>query len=105
MTPPRSACRAYHPDTPEVRQDWAQYYDKITEMDAHIGQRLEELREAGLADDTIVFFYGDHGSGMPRSKRWPYNSGLQVPLLVRIPEKFRPGSGGIRSPAVLRTVS
>ncbi|MBI5396672.1 MAG: sulfatase-like hydrolase/transferase [Verrucomicrobia bacterium] len=80
---------AYHPDTPEVRQDWAQYYDNITTMDATAGERLRELAEAGLADDTIVFFYGDHGSGMPRSKRFPYNSGLQVPLIVFIPEKYR----------------
>jgi len=80
---------AYHPDTPEVRQDWAQYYDKITEMDALVGKNLKELEEAGLSDDTIIFYYGDHGSGMPRSKRWPYNSGLHVPLVVFIPEKFR----------------
>ncbi|HRX79964.1 MAG TPA: sulfatase, partial [Pirellulaceae bacterium] len=73
---------AYHPDTPEVRQDWAQYYDRITEMDALAGENLQEIAAAGLADDTIVFYYGDHGSGMPRSKRWPYNSGLQVPLIV-----------------------
>ena len=80
---------AYHPDTPEVRRDWAQYYDKITEMDKQVGQSLKELEEAGLADDTIIFYFGDHGSGMPRSKRWPYNSGLLVPLVVHIPEKFK----------------
>ncbi|NBQ25648.1 MAG: sulfatase, partial [Verrucomicrobia bacterium] len=62
---------AYHPDTPEVRQDWAQYHDKITEMDATAGKHLRELEQAGLAEDTIIFYYGDHGSGMPRSKRWP----------------------------------
>ena len=80
---------AYHPDTPEVRHDWAQYYDKVTEMDALAGQRLQELDDGGLAEDTIVFFYGDHGSGMPRSKRWPYNSGLHVPLIVHVPSKYR----------------
>lgn len=80
---------AYHPDTPEVRQDWAQYYDKITEMDALAGENLRELEEAGLAEETIIFYFGDHGAGLPRSKRWPYNSGLQVPLIVYIPEKFR----------------
>ena len=80
---------AYHPDAPAVREDWAQYYDNITTMDAEAGRRLKELEDAGLADDTIVFFYGDHGSGMPRSKRWPYNSGLHVPLIVFIPEQFR----------------
>lgn len=87
--PAKVRVRAYHPDTPEVRKDWAQYYDRLTMMDAKVGENLKELEEAGLADDTIVFYYGDHGSGMPRSKRWPYNSGEHVPLIVHIPEKFR----------------
>lgn len=80
---------AYHPNTPEVRRDWAQYYDKLSEMDALAGANLRELEAAGLAEDTIVFYYGDHGAGMPRSKRWPYNSGLRVPLIVYIPPKFK----------------
>ncbi|MBI2925028.1 MAG: sulfatase-like hydrolase/transferase [Verrucomicrobia bacterium] len=80
---------AYHPDTPEVRRDWAQYYDVVSAADADAGQRLKELEDAGLTEDTIVFYYGDHGSGMPRSKRWPYNSGLHVPLVVHIPERFK----------------
>lgn len=80
---------AYHPDTPEVRQDWAQYHDKVSEADADAGKRLKELADAGLADDTIVFYFGDHGSGMPRSKRWPSNSGLHVPMVVYFPEKWK----------------
>lgn len=80
---------AYHPDLPEVRQDWAQYYDKVSEADADAGARLRELAEAGLAEDTIVFYYGDHGSGMPRSKRWPSNSGLRVPMVVYFPPKWQ----------------
>lgn len=88
--PAKAPLPAYHPDTPEVRHDWAQYYDNITTMDRQAGERLKELEDAGLAADTVVFFYADHGSGMPRSKRWPYNSGLNVPLFVYVPEKFRP---------------
>jgi len=80
---------AYHPDTPEVRKDWAQYHDRITMMDAECGRKLDELAAAGLAGDTIVFYWGDHGSGMPRNKRWPYHSGLNVPLIVSFPEKWR----------------
>ena len=80
---------AYHPDTPEVRRDWAQYYDRVTEMDGRLGKRLKDLEKAGLAEDTIVVYFGDHGSGMPRSKRTPLDSGLRVPLIVRFPEKFR----------------
>jgi arylsulfatase A-like enzyme len=79
---------AYHPDTPEVRHDWAQYYDNITTMDQQIAAILSQLEEDGLTEETIVFFYGDHGSGMPRSKRFPYDSGLRVPIIVHIPEKY-----------------
>lgn len=86
--PRQAPVPAYHPDTPEVRKDWAQYYDRLTMMDTLFGQTLSELEKAGLAEDTIVFYYADHGSGMPRNKRWPYNSGLRVPLIVRIPETF-----------------
>lgn len=87
--PAKARIPEYHPDTPEVRKDWAQYYDRITMMDKLAGENLRELEAAGLADDTIVFFYGDHGSGMPRNKRWPYNSGLHVPFIVHIPEKWK----------------
>ena len=80
---------AYHPDHPEVRKDWAQYYDKITEMDKMVGAKLKTLTDQGLTEDTIVFYFGDHGSGMPRSKRWPFFSGLNVPLIVHVPEKWK----------------
>lgn len=53
----------YHPDTPEIRHDWAQYYDKIEDMDAWVGSILKELEESGEAENTIVFYYGDHGGG------------------------------------------
>ena len=87
--PAKAPLPSYHPDAPEVRHDWAQYYDTITAMDGRFAVRLKELEDAGLAEDTIVFFYGDNGGGMPRSKRWCYNSGLNVPLIVRVPEKFK----------------
>jgi len=79
---------AYHPDTPEVRRDWAIYYDTVTKVDAVAGKLLDELHESGLSESTIVFYWGDHGSGMPRHKRWPSDSGLRVPLVVYIPEAF-----------------
>jgi len=80
---------AYHPDTPEVRRDWGQYYDRVTMMDAELGAHLDALKSDGLAEDTIIFYWGDHGSGMPRNKRWPYRSGLEVPLIVHFPEKWK----------------
>lgn len=80
---------AYHPDNAETRQDWAQYYDIVSQADEVAGQKLRELDQAGLAEDTVVFYYGDHGSGMSRSKRWTYNSGLHVPMIVYFPEKWK----------------
>lgn len=78
----------YHPNVIEIRRDWSQYYDRVTEMDAMCGERLRELQGAGLAENTIVFFFGDHGSGMPRNKRTPLDCGLGVPLILYIPPKF-----------------
>ncbi|MCL2742829.1 MAG: sulfatase [Planctomycetaceae bacterium] len=79
----------YHPNVPEIRRDWTQYHERITEMDAMCGEKLKELDEAGLTEDTIVFFFGDHGSGMPRNKRTPLDCGLGVPFLVYFPPKYQ----------------
>ena len=87
--PRRVSVPPYHPDTLEVRQDWAQYYDQMSVVDGFVGDRLAELEADGLAEDTIVFYLGDHGPGMPRGKRWLYQSGLHVPLIVYVPPRFR----------------
>jgi len=80
----------YWPDTPDVRRNWAQYYDNLTIMDYKAGELLAELEKDGLAADTIVFYFGDHGPGMPRCKRSACNSGLRVPLIVHFPDKWKP---------------
>ncbi|HTF21739.1 MAG TPA: sulfatase-like hydrolase/transferase [Chryseolinea sp.] len=80
----------YHPNTPEIRRDWAQYYDKVETMDQQVGALLKELEEQGLAQNTIVFYYADNGGVLPRSKRFLFESGLHVPLIVRVPPKFSP---------------
>ena len=82
----------YYPDTPVVRRNLAKYYDNVTSMDKQAGDILTKLQEDGLASSTIVFFWSDHGRGLPRCKRWPYDSGLRVPLIVRWPGKITPGS-------------
>lgn len=79
----------YYPDTPIVREDWGRYYDVITAMDRWVGEHLQALEDAGEADNTIVVYWSDHGVGLPRAKRWLYDSGMHVPLIVRIPEKYR----------------
>lgn len=89
LDPAEVVLPAHHPDHPDVRQDWAQYHDKVHQMDRTAGKWLDQLEEDGLAEDTIVFFYSDHGAGMPGHKRTPKLSGLHVPLIVRVPERFR----------------
>jgi len=87
--PAQVAVPDYHPDHAAVRRDWAQYYDKLTEMDRQAGEILDQLNRDGLQDDTIIFYFADHGPGMPRNKRWPCNAGLNVPLILHIPDKFQ----------------
>ena len=66
----------------------ARYYDCVSVMDQNVKRILDQLEDDGLADDTIVFFYSDHGSGMPRHKRLLLDSGMRVALMVRFPEKY-----------------
>lgn len=79
----------YHPRTPEMEHDWAQYYDRVQQMDAKVGEVLQELEESGLADSTIVFYYSDHGGVIGRSKRFIYESGLHIPLIIRFPKAYQ----------------
>ena len=87
--PNRVPLPPYYPDTPVVRKTVARYYDCVTMMDQQVGQILVDLFNDGLLEDTIIFFYSDHGSGMPRHKRALFDSGTHVPLLIRLPEKYR----------------
>lgn len=81
----------YYPDTPAVREELARMYDNIADMDGQVAAILRELEEDGLADDTVVFFWSDHGDGVPRAKRSLYDSGLLVPLMIRWPKGLGPG--------------
>ncbi|RRA99241.1 sulfatase [Larkinella rosea] len=96
--PEKAPIPPYHPKTAEFKHDWAQYYDKVEEMDRQFHKLLNELQEAGLADNTIVFYYADNGGVLGRSKRFMYESGLHVPLVVHLPKKYahlakaKPGS-------------
>lgn len=79
----------YYPDTDTVKELWSRYYNIITAMDQQVGDLLAELEADGLMDNTIIFFYSDHGAGVPRHKRWLYDSGLRVPLIVKAPKQYQ----------------
>ncbi len=81
----------YLPDTPEVRLALARMYTRIEESDAHFGRVLDQLAEDGLAENTLVVHWSDHGP-LPRGKRWPYDSGIHVPMIVRWPGQIEPGT-------------
>jgi uncharacterized sulfatase len=83
-----------YPDTPAVRRDLARLFERITELDYFAKDRLDEVKKAGLYNDTIVFVWSDHGNGLPRAKRWLYDSGTLVPLIIRIPERYRVNGQG-----------
>ncbi|MED5584905.1 MAG: sulfatase [Verrucomicrobiota bacterium] len=79
----------YHPDTPTFRYTHARYLDNIVKIDGVVGQVVAQLKEDGVLKDTFIFYFGDHGGVLPRSKGYAYESGLHIPLVVRVPENFR----------------
>ena len=95
------------PDLPEVRSDIAIYHDNLTALDKRIGKLLDDLEKAGLAEDTIVFYYSDHGGPTPRGKRYLQDTGVKVPLLVRVPKKYQtmtPFNNGSRTDEIVSFV-
>lgn len=82
----------YYPDTEAVRKSIARLYDNIARLDTIVGEHLKALKEEGLADNTIVFFWSDHGDGLPRGKRWVYDSGTKIPFIIRWPGMVEPGT-------------
>lgn len=75
----------YFPDTDTVQQTIARHYSNLELLDRKVGELLDQLRADGLYDSTVIFFYGDHGGPLPHQKREHYESGLRVPLMVKMP--------------------
>lgn len=90
VTPEEVEVPPYYPDTPEVRKTLAQLQNNVAFMDGEVRTLLSQLKEDGLADNTIVIFTTDHGDGLPRGKRTLYDLGIRVPVIVRWPENVRP---------------
>ncbi len=98
--PAKAPLPPYYPDTPLVRQNLACYYDRMSQLDGQVKGLLDDLEAAGLAEKTIVWFWGDHGWGLTRGKRWVYDSGIRVPLMVRVPAELRAWAGAGSAKAV-----
>lgn len=79
----------YFPDTAKFRYTHARYHDRMAVIDGIVGSTVAKLKEDGLLEDTFVFYFGDHGGVLPRGKGYIYESGLHVPLVVRVPDKWK----------------
>jgi arylsulfatase A-like enzyme len=82
----------YFPNTNMVRHDLAVNYSNLKRLDNQIGEIISDLKEDGIYENSIIFFYGDHGGPFPRHKRALYDSGLKVPLVIKFPENKKAGS-------------
>ena len=79
----------YHPDTVTFRYTYARYHDRMHAIDQQVSQIVKQLKTDGLFENTIIFYFGDHGGVLPRSKGYLYESGLHVPLVIRAPAKWQ----------------
>ncbi len=95
--PARAQVPPYFPDTPMMRELLARYDDLVSSMDLQVGEIIDRLKDDGLWENTIVWFFSDHGHGLPRHKRWLLDSGLRVPLLIRIPPAYHHLAGDFQS--------
>ncbi|EMI16589.1 sulfatase atsG [Rhodopirellula maiorica SM1] len=89
QTDPESVkLQPYFPDTDTFRYTRASYHDRMMAIDKVVGDVVEELKNAGELENTFIFYFGDHGGVLPRSKGYTYEAGLHVPLVVRVPERW-----------------
>ncbi len=103
--PARANLPPYYPETDRFREIWAHSYDLMTVFDQGVGKIIAELKEDGEFDNTIIFVFSDHGWGLPRYKRWLYNSGLEVPFILHVPEKYKNLVPGLTTQVVDKMVS
>jgi arylsulfatase A-like enzyme len=82
----------YYPDHPVMREDWARYLNSVIHLDIQVGKILKRLEDEGIADNTIVFLWTDHGISHARGKQFLYDEGIRVPLIIRWPGVIKPGT-------------
>ncbi|HUS90737.1 MAG TPA: sulfatase [Phycisphaerae bacterium] len=92
VDPAKVTLPPYYPDHPVACEDWALYLETVNVLDQKIGQFLQKLEDDGLAENTIVFYFGDHGRAHVRGKQWLYDGGIHIPLVIRWPGHLKPGT-------------
>lgn len=95
----------YYPDHPITRKDWAAYLDSASELDRKVGLVLQQLAKDGLADNTLIVYFGDNGASTARGKGFCYEEGAIVPLIVRWPKNFpAPKNSGSTDPRFIEGI-
>ncbi|TVR73854.1 MAG: DUF229 domain-containing protein [Marinilabiliales bacterium] len=102
--PDKAELPPYLPDSPKMREIWAHMYDLLAVFDQGVGELLDQLKEDGLYENTIVFVFSDHGHGLPGHKRWLNNAGLQVPFVLHVPDKYKHLAENLTAPVTDRMV-
>src|SRR5439155_14991484 len=90
--PSKMVLPPFYPDDPIIRRQIANYYELVTATDYRVGEILSTLDKNNLTDNTIIFYFGDHGRGLPRYKRWVYDTGIHTALLIRAPKLQTPNT-------------
>lgn len=88
-SPSEVSVHPYHPDTELMRYTYARFYDRIEDSDQELGKLISMLEEDGLLDNTFIFYFGDNGGALPGTKGYTTEGGINVPLVVYVPEKWR----------------
>lgn len=91
----------YLVDIPEIRKDFALYYDEITRFDDYLGQVMDELERQNIADNTLLLFISDNGRPFPRAKVTLYDSGIRTPFYLKWPKAI---PAGVKSSSLVSAV-
>ncbi len=94
----------YLPDSPKMRDIWAHMYDLLAVFDQGVGELVDQLKEDGLYENTIIFVFSDHGHGLPGHKRWLNDAGLRVPFILHVPDRYKHLVENITAPVTDRMV-
>jgi N-sulfoglucosamine sulfohydrolase len=92
VDPSKVTVPPYYPDNAETRRAIARQLSNVKEMDRQAGKLIQELKDSGLYNNTIIFFYSDHGNGLPFVKREITKRGLHIPLIIKFPSQINAGT-------------